>query len=121
VGKLVVIVSYTPFYSELSGLSLNIARTALKKGHKVTLFLFMDGVYNALNTQRGDLFKVESVNKILGELSDLKAKIIVCKLCSELRGVNESLIVSVAEATGVAELNDELLDADSVLSFIGGV
>jgi sulfur relay (sulfurtransferase) complex TusBCD TusD component (DsrE family) len=119
-GKLLLIIGYTPFQSERVNHSINLAKAALKQGHKVSIFLFMDGVYNMLNTQRGDLFKINSITNELDTLSQLGARIMCCKLCTEIRGVGGALKPAFVEETGVGELNDELEDTDAVVSFIGG-
>ena len=119
-GKILLILGDTPFQSERVNHSINLAKASLKQGHKVSIFLFIDGVYNMLNTQRGDLFKVTSISNELGTLSQMGARIMCCKLCTEIRGVGGALKPEFVEETGVGELNEELEDADAVVSFIGG-
>lgn len=51
-AKLLIILCDTPFQSERVEHSLNIAEVALSKGHEVSFYLFMDGVYNLMTSQK---------------------------------------------------------------------
>jgi len=117
--RLFIILGETPFQSELVNHVYNIANTALEMNHEVSIFLFMDGVYNMLNTQSGENFKVKPSFEELQALIDKGAKITCCRLCKELRGVTDSLISSDIITSGVALINDEIEDSDVVLSFLG--
>jgi sulfur relay (sulfurtransferase) complex TusBCD TusD component (DsrE family) len=117
---MLLILGDTPFQSERVTHAIQLSKTALTMGHRVSIFLFMDGVYNMLPTQRGDIFKVTSVTDELASLSKMGARIMCCKLCTEIRGLGDSLKPSFVEETGVGELNEEFSDSDAVLSFIGG-
>ena len=118
-GKILVILGETPFQSEIVDHTLKILRAARQSGHDASLFLFMDGVYNMTMTQRGDLFKTVSITKELEALSKMGVRIMCCKLCTELRGIGGTLKPGFVEETGVGELNEEISEADSVLSFLG--
>ena len=119
-GKLLLILGDTPFQSERVTHVIELSKAALKMGHRVSIFLFMDGVYNMLQTQRGEVFRVNSVNEELAALADLGARIMCCKLCSDIRGLGGSIKPDFVEDTGIGELNEEYNDSDAVLSFIGG-
>lgn len=119
-GKLLLILGDTPFHSERVTHSINLANAALRMGHRVSIFLFMDGVYNMLPTQRGDIFKVTSIVDELSSLSSRGARVMCCRLCVEIRGIGGTLKPGFVEVTGVGELNEEIDDSDAVLSFIGG-
>jgi sulfur relay (sulfurtransferase) complex TusBCD TusD component (DsrE family) len=119
-GRILLILGDTPFQSERVAHVINLSTAALRMGHQVSIFLFMDGVYNMLPTQRGDIFQVNSITDELAGLSKMGARIMCCKLCSEIRGLGGSIKPDFVEVTGVGELNDEYTDSDAVLSFIGG-
>ena len=119
-GKILLILADTPFQSERVTHVINISKSALRMGHRVSIFLFMDGVYNMLQTQRGEVFKVSSVTDELADLAKMGARIMCCRLCSEIRGLGGSMKPDFVEDTGVGELNEEYADSDAVLSFIGG-
>ena len=108
-GKLLLLLGKTPFHYELSEHCFQIARAAVEEGHKVSLFLFIDGVYNLLKTQNGDIFKVKTAYEEMNELIDLGVKVSCCKLCTELRGIKNFLKSPEINATGLGQLNDELL------------
>jgi sulfur relay (sulfurtransferase) complex TusBCD TusD component (DsrE family) len=117
-GKLLMILCDSPFQSERVMHVIEISKAAIKLGHRVSIFLFMDGVYNMLETQRGEVFKVNSITEELATLAKMGARIMCCKLCSELRGLGGSMKPDFVEDTGVGELNEEYSDSDAVLSFI---
>ena len=119
-GKILLILGDTPFQSERVTHVINISKAALRMGHRVSIFLFMDGVYNMLQTQRGELFKVSSVTDELADLAKMGARIMCCRLCSEIRGLGGPMKPGFVEDTGVGVLNEEYADSDAVLSFIGG-
>lgn len=118
-GKLFIILCDTPFQSERVEHALKLAETAIDKGHEASLFLFMDGIYNMLTTQKGEKFHVTPVSERLKGLMAKGAKITCCGLCMELRGVKKSLIPEGIIPTGVSDINDEILEVDAVLSFTG--
>lgn len=80
----------------------------------------MDGVYNPLITQSGEPFHVESVSERLGELLSKGAKISGCRVCMELRGVNEKNIPIGIDIGGIFDFSEMVGDADVVLNMVGG-
>ena len=118
-SHLLIVLGETPFQSDKTDISFKIADATLKQGHELSMFLFMDGVYNMINTQNGEPFKVIPSSKKLGDLIEKGAKIYSCKLCMMLRGIEESLMQDSIEASGIAELNDLIGVSDAVLSFMG--
>jgi sulfur relay (sulfurtransferase) complex TusBCD TusD component (DsrE family) len=119
-GNILIILCDTPFQSDRVDHALKIADVALKRNHEVSIFLFMDGIYNMLNTQDGSPFKIITTSQRLSELMVKGAKIFCCKLCKILRGLEDSLIPSGVQVTGISELNDLIADSDAVISFMGG-
>ena len=73
-GKLLMILGLAPFHHELVGHCFHLAKAAVEEGHKVSLFLFMDGVYNLLNTQNSDIFKVKAAHEEIDDLLKLGVK-----------------------------------------------
>ena len=117
--KLLIILCETPFHSDKVDQSIKIAEAAIKLDHTVSLFLFMDGVYNMTLTQDASPFKFESISHRLQGLMDKGAEVYCCKLCKILRGITDDMISSDIQASGIAELNDLIYDADAVISFTG--
>lgn len=118
-GNLLIVLSDTPFQSERVDHALNIAEVALDKGHEVSIFLFMDGVYNMISTQKGDAFNLVPVNARLRNLMENGAKVNCCRLCKELRGLVESVTLNGIPASGISFLNEAITEADSIISILG--
>jgi sulfur relay (sulfurtransferase) complex TusBCD TusD component (DsrE family) len=119
-GKLLIFLCDSPFQHESVDHSVEIGKKALDKGHKVSIYLMMDGVYNPLITQSGEPFHVESVSERLGELLSKGAKISGCRVCMELRGVNEKNIPIGIDIGGIFDFSEMVGDADVVLNMVGG-
>lgn len=119
VKKLLIVLCETPFHSDKVDLSIKIAETTIKNNHAASIFLFMDGVYNMISSQDGEPFKIKSVSQRLQDLLDMGVDIYCCKLCKILRGITDDMISPNIQATGIAELNDLIDDADAVISFTG--
>lgn len=117
--RLSIILAETPFHSDKVDQSIKIAEAALVKKYSVSLFLFMDGVYNLILTQDGEPFKIESVSSRLQKLMDNGAEIYCCRLCKTLRGVTDDMISPSVQVTGISELNGLISNSDSVISFTG--
>jgi len=118
-GKLLIVISDTPFQSERVDHALNIAEATLEKGHEVSIFLFMDGVYNMMSTQSGNAFKLVPVNARLRSLQEKGAKVNCCRLCKDLRGIDESVALDGISTSGISFLNEAITEADSVISILG--
>ena len=118
-GNLLIILSDTPFQSERVDHALNIADVTLDKGHEVSIFLLMDGVYNMMKTQNGIPFKLIPINEKLRGLLEKGAKIDCCRLCKKLRGLIESVTLNGIPASGISFLNEAIMEADSIISIIG--
>lgn len=117
--QLLIILCETPFHSDKVDQTIKIAEAAISKKHAVSIFLFMDGVYNMTLTQDGTPFKTQSVSQRLQELLDKGVEIYCCNLCKILRGITEDRISPSIQSTGIAELNDLIAEADAVISFTG--
>ena len=116
--NLLIVLCLSPFQHELVDHTINITKATIKKEHKVSIFLFMDGVYNIMDTQEGEPFKLTPYYEQFKELTKLGVNIKICKLCKMLRGINDELIPNKIEAEGIAELNELILKSDKVISFI---
>lgn len=117
--KILIILCETPFHSDKVEQSLKIAEAAIKKGNEVSVFLYMDGVYNMIKTQDASPFKMDSISHRIQELMEKGAKVFCCKLCKMLRGITDDIMIPNVLATGVGELNELIDTADTVISFTG--
>ena len=118
-GKILLIICDPPFQSDRVDKAYKIADAALEKGHQVSIFLFMDGVYNMLTTQNGEHFRMETSADRLNRLMDKGAVISCCNLCKDLRGIEDHMMVDVITPQGVSWMNDEMEDTNVVISFSG--
>lgn len=116
-GNLHIILCLSPFHNELVEHSLKIAEVAFNKGHNVSMFLYMDGVYTMMLSQDGSPFKMEEISNRLKKLSDKGVIIKSCKLCKTLRGISDDNKPSNIESKGTSELDDEFMNSDVVLAF----
>jgi sulfur relay (sulfurtransferase) complex TusBCD TusD component (DsrE family) len=117
--KLLIILCESPFHSDKVEQTIKIAEASINQNHSVSIFLFMDGVYNMTLTQDATPFKMESISHRIQGLIDKGVKVYCCKLCMILRGIIDDLKSSDIQASGIGELNDLLYEADSVISFTG--
>jgi sulfur relay (sulfurtransferase) complex TusBCD TusD component (DsrE family) len=117
--KLLIILCATPFHSDKVDQTIKISDAAINNKHEVSIFLFMDGVYNMTLTQDGAPFKIQSVSQRLQDLIEKGAAVYCCKLCKILRGITDEMISPDIQASGIAELNDLIAEADAVISFMG--
>ena len=97
--------------------ALRIAEVAIDKTHEVSIFLFMDGVYNIVNSQDGTPFNLMPIYNRIQELMERGAKVYLCMLCKILRGIKDNFIPDGIIVGGIAELNDLIGEADSIISF----
>lgn len=117
--KILILLCETPFHSDKVEQSIKIAEAAIRKGHSVSMFLYMDGVYNMILTQDAEPFKMDSIAIRIQGLIDKGVSVYCCKLCKILRGITDDLISTNIQATGIGELNELIYDADAVISFTG--
>jgi len=111
-----IILTGGPYQTQRWETACRVADAALGKSHKVTFFLFLDGVYNALGTQ-----VFPAIEKLPMEffkaLEARGAEIYACEVCSYNRGLDEGKdyykgvkIVSVAFVSELASKCDRLIN-----------
>jgi len=116
---MLILLCESPFQHEAVDHALEITKAALAKGHKVDVYLMMDGVYNPLIAQSGEPFHVGSVSSRISELVNAGAKFSGCRVCMELRGVSQKDIPEGVDIGGIFDLSESLAEADAVVSFTG--
>ena len=83
-----IVLTGGPYQTERWETAYHISSAALERSDRVTIFLFMDGVYNALATERFPV--VEKVPKdYFKSLLDRGAEIYACVVCTNNRGLEE--------------------------------
>ena len=118
-GRMLILLCESPFQHESVENAIIIAETALRKGHEVDISLMMDGVYNPVTSQSGVPFNMDSVSDRFMHLVELGANIKGCRVCMELRGVNQEMIPEGVEIGGIFDFSESVVESDIMLSFIG--
>lgn len=110
-----IILTGGPYQTQRWETAYHVAEAALGKSHKVTFFLFLDGVYNALGTQVFPILEKLPMDHFK-ELQARGAEIFACEVCSYNRGLDEGKdyykgvnIVSVAFAAGLVSKCDRAI------------
>jgi sulfur relay (sulfurtransferase) complex TusBCD TusD component (DsrE family) len=118
-GRMLILLCESPFQNESVEHALNLSKSALGKGHDVDIYLMMDGVYGPVTSQSGEPFHMDSISDRFNELVDMGATISGCRVCMELRGVNEDMIPEGVDIGGIFDLGEMVTEADVVLSMTG--
>jgi len=116
---LLILLFDPPFQRDSADHVYEIAQAALRKGHKVNIFLMMDGVYNPVISQSGEPFHMRSVSEKLAELLGKGVRITACRVCAELRGVKSEMLPKGVEIGGIYDLADMVAESDVVINFVG--
>jgi tRNA 2-thiouridine synthesizing protein D len=109
----------SPFQHESAEQVYDIAEAALKKGHKISVFVMMDGVYNPVISQNGAPFNTVSISEKISILLKKGVKIAACRVCMELRGVDEKMYPEGVIAGGLFDLSEMIAGSNVVLNFNG--
>ena len=89
-----------------------LARAALDEGHHVKVFLFDDGIYNALNC-----ISHKSTIRTFRQLTTRGAEIAVCSNMAKARGVTEDNAGTGVTYASLAYFSDMITRCDHLLSF----
>jgi tRNA 2-thiouridine synthesizing protein D len=107
----------SPFQYESADQVYEIAQAALRKGHKVNIFIMMDGVYNPITSQSGKPLNLITISEKLEDLINKGVKVTACRVCMELRGVEEKLFPKGLDVGGIFDLSDMIANSDVVINF----
>ena len=118
-GRMLILLCETPFQNESVDHALNLSKSALGKGHDVDIYLMMDGIYGPVTSQSGEPFHMESVSDRFKELVELGATISGCRVCMELRGVDQGMLPERVDIGGIFDLGEMVAEADVILSMTG--
>ena len=112
--KFVIVITSGPYGDSRLKLALDIAMSVISEGHDLSVFLYGDGVYNALRCIKPatDEYNPLSVFKKISE----SARICFCESVGMRRGVGKSNTLEIFESSGLGELSDMISSADRVLS-----
>jgi sulfur relay (sulfurtransferase) complex TusBCD TusD component (DsrE family) len=84
-----IMLTAAPFQFENWETAVNLADAAIEKGYTVSLFLYIDGVYNPLQRQSHPLYAKLPYERFL-TLLEKKAHIVLCGTSASLRGISSS-------------------------------
>ena len=113
---LTIVITKGPYVSESSDIALKIALKAKKKGYRVNVFLFLDGVWTSHLTgyknfnNPGDWLK-----RVIRKGITVK----MCQRCSNARDLKIENIIEGIEIPGTYEFIDMIKNSDKVLTFGG--
>ena len=107
-----------PYSFEYTDLVVNLAREAVKKGHTVKIYLYIDGAYNPLKSIKPPLPEERNIASLIEELCKMGVDVKVCPVCAEYRGVkDESNLVGCASYEGLGYLGELTADCDKLIVF----
>ncbi|MBS7269775.1 MAG: DsrE family protein [Candidatus Freyarchaeota archaeon] len=116
---LLILLFESPYQHDSAEHAYEIARAALRKGHKVNIFLMMDGVYNPLTSQNAENLRARAVSDKLSELISMGARVTMCRVCAEVRGVLDEMLLEGVDVGGIYDLADMVAESNVTISFIG--
>ncbi len=105
-----------PYTYENSETFVNLARSALNKGYKVSAFLYVDGVYNAHLGQ--DPEPDTPMNQRFQELADAGVVFHACGLCTTARGFDQQGkdFITGVSVSGLTEFAELIGESDRVVT-----
>ena len=101
----VISATYGPTDPTRAMLPFIFAATALQDGDKVTLMLFADSVFSAVNGAAATLVPVGPPNKYEDVAGHPNATVFVCKPCLEARGLTASSLDKRVQLGGMSEFH----------------
>lgn len=107
-----------PYSFEYTDIVINIAKEAVKKGHIVKIYLYVDGAYNSLRSIKPPLPEERNIAELLKELISLGVDVKVCPVCAEYRGVKDDKnLVEGSSYEGLGYLGELVADCNKLLVF----
>ncbi len=105
-----------PYQSQRWETAYSIARAALNRSDKVTIFLYMDGVYNALATE--DFPFLQKLPKDhVDSLLDQGAHVFACLTCTDNRGLEDGKnYLKRVQVTGATHASEMVSECDRIIN-----
>ncbi len=113
-AKVCLVVQTGPYTFENIDTACGLARAALAGGHRVSLFLYVDGVVNA--NRRIEPPGERNIPEKLRQLADAGAEIVTCGACAKFRGIGKDMHVTGVDMGSLVDMADTLADADAVVN-----
>jgi tRNA 2-thiouridine synthesizing protein D len=106
----------TTGYNSFWDIPYNIGRAALKKGHKVLYFLYLDGTYWPVKYQAFPQWKKQPKDK-LDELIKMGAEFYACGLCINARGLRDGKdFIGGVKVAGLTDFADIISKSDRLIT-----
>ena len=105
-----------PYQTQRWETACRLAEAALKRSDGVTIFLYMDGVYNALSTQDFASMGTLPMDR-LGALLDRGARVFACLTCTDNRGLEDGkAYLKRVRLTGATEASEMVSECDRIVN-----
>ncbi|MFQ6136077.1 MAG: DsrE/DsrF/TusD sulfur relay family protein [Candidatus Hydrothermarchaeales archaeon] len=115
-GKIGILLTTGPFQFENWKTAADIGDAALDLGHEVKYFLYLDGVYNPMKTQKFPEWDVLPVERYI-KLKEKGAEIIACGICINARGLeNGKDYFDGAKVGGMPDFSEIIGEVDSLIT-----
>ena len=105
----------TPYSSENTDTAIKMARSALNKGHDVTIFAYGDSVHSFTKGQKAT--GITNAETEFRHLLDKGLKVELCGTCLNFRGIGKELIIDRAEPSSMRNLCKLIDDCDKFVTF----
>ena len=111
---LVIVLLDGPYISQYSDIGYNMAKTALKMGYEVKIFLYMDGVHLLRKDQNPRA--LPNISSNFEELIKTGCEIRACIRCAKARGyLDESYYLKGVEITSIYDLAEWMEENSKVI------
>lgn len=114
--KCLLILTTPPFGSKITFLGIKKAVELIENKNEVTIFLYSDGVYNALS-EISPTEKEFNPLSLLENFSKIGGKILFCTSAGARRGVSKNNIANFVQESSLAEASFLVSSSDLVLSY----
>jgi tRNA 2-thiouridine synthesizing protein D len=105
----------TPYSSEHTDTAIKMVRSALNKGHDVTVFAYGDSVHNFTTGQKA--VGIPNAEAEFRTLLDNGLKVELCGTCLNFRGIGKELIIDGAEPSSMRNLCILIDSCDRFITF----
>ncbi len=114
---IVIQLNVPPYTYEDLDTAIHLAEAALRKGHKVSIFLFADSVLS-VNSKVKPMRVDRNIPQRMQELSEKGVEIHICGLCAEYRGISSDNTVQGPKFSGVPEMASLIFNADRYVNLM---
>ena len=113
---LTILLNRGPFVSEYADLAVKLAIKAREKGHKVNLYLYVDGVW-APHVKAAKPYA--NVGARLREAMQKGVHVKACNRCAEARDIVAGDVIEGIPLVGLFDFTEWMRESDKVLTFTG--